>query len=159
MSKTIGDKLEASKSGLDALLTYANGVTGQDDVSIGDAVKTLADGFGQGGGGPNDFVQVHNSSTDINDVYVDRSGNQKPYAGWAATDWIPCDDYTIVIRNDENIGSTSGTYCAVYDKDKKWISSVASVTKISPGWAYLRFSGLSGRIRNLKIWVSKYEIL
>lgn len=51
MSKTIGEKLEASVNGLDALLTYANGVTGESDVSIGDAVKTLADGFGGGGAG------------------------------------------------------------------------------------------------------------
>lgn len=48
---TIPEKLQASKDGLDALLNYANGVTGQDDANIGDAVKTLCDGFGQGGTG------------------------------------------------------------------------------------------------------------
>lgn len=40
--------LEDTKSRLDALLTYANGVTGAADTNIGDAVKTLADGYGHG---------------------------------------------------------------------------------------------------------------
>lgn len=39
---------DESKSRLDALLTYANGVTGQADTNIGDAIKTLCDGFGGG---------------------------------------------------------------------------------------------------------------
>lgn len=46
----IKEIIDDSKSRLDALLTYANGVTGADDSNIGDAVKTLADGFGGGGG-------------------------------------------------------------------------------------------------------------
>lgn len=48
---TIHEKLTASKNGLDALLAYANGVTGGADANIGDAIRTLADGYGQGGGG------------------------------------------------------------------------------------------------------------
>lgn len=42
----IKQTLEDSKSKLDALLTYANGVTGAEDTNIGDAIKTLCDGFG-----------------------------------------------------------------------------------------------------------------
>lgn len=41
--------LDDIKDRLDALLTYANGVTGESDTSIGDAIQTLADGYGQGG--------------------------------------------------------------------------------------------------------------
>lgn len=41
--------LDDIKDRLDALLTYANGVTGESDTSIGDAIETLADGYGQGG--------------------------------------------------------------------------------------------------------------
>ncbi len=33
----------------DALIAYANGVTGAGDTRLGDAIKTLADGYGQGG--------------------------------------------------------------------------------------------------------------
>lgn len=60
---TIGEKLEASKNGLDALLTYANGVTGASDSSIGDAVKTLADGFGHGGLSPILQVELNETMT------------------------------------------------------------------------------------------------
>lgn len=42
--------LEDTKDRLNALLTYANEVTGESDTSIGDAIHTLADGYGSGGG-------------------------------------------------------------------------------------------------------------
>lgn len=48
---TIGEQLNQSADAMDALLTYANGVTEQADSTIGDAIKTLCDGFGHGGGG------------------------------------------------------------------------------------------------------------
>lgn len=50
LSKTIGEKLNDGNAALTALLTYANGVTGAADTNIGNAVKTLADGYDQGGG-------------------------------------------------------------------------------------------------------------
>lgn len=40
--------LESTKARLNALLTYVNEITGADDTSIGDAIHTLADGFGGG---------------------------------------------------------------------------------------------------------------
>lgn len=43
------DKLENIQSQTEALLDYANGVTGGADERLGDAVKTLAEGFGGGG--------------------------------------------------------------------------------------------------------------
>lgn len=46
---TIGEKLNASNDALSSLLTYANGVTGAEDTNIGDAIKTLCDGFVGGG--------------------------------------------------------------------------------------------------------------
>ena len=44
------DKMQAIQSQTEALLGYANGVTGAADTRLGDAVKTLADGYWQGGG-------------------------------------------------------------------------------------------------------------
>lgn len=46
---TLKSTLDDIKSRLTALLAYANGVTGESDTSIGDAIETLADGYGQGG--------------------------------------------------------------------------------------------------------------
>jgi len=39
---------------IQALTTYANGVTGASDTTLTDAVETLAEGYGQGGGGTTD---------------------------------------------------------------------------------------------------------
>lgn len=36
---------------INALTTYANGITGKSDANLPDAVRSLADGYGQGGGG------------------------------------------------------------------------------------------------------------
>lgn len=44
------DKLSQAKSTLDNLLAFANNKTKKDDVSIGDAIKTLVDGYGGGSG-------------------------------------------------------------------------------------------------------------
>ena len=41
--------LEDTQDRLEALLTYANSVTGVEDTSVGDAIETLANGYGQGG--------------------------------------------------------------------------------------------------------------
>ena len=42
------DKLSQAKTTLDNLLAFANNKTGKGDTSIGDAIKTLADGYGGG---------------------------------------------------------------------------------------------------------------
>ena len=39
----------ANKNTLNLLVDYANGVTGNSDTNIGDAIKTLCDGYEQGG--------------------------------------------------------------------------------------------------------------
>ena len=46
---SLASVLQDTKARLDALLVYANETTGQSDVSIGDAIRTLTDGFGGGG--------------------------------------------------------------------------------------------------------------
>lgn len=53
------EKMAEIKSEAESLLEYANGVTGAGDVRLGDAIKTLADGFGAGGdGGGAEFTEV-----------------------------------------------------------------------------------------------------
>lgn len=54
---SITSVLHDTKARLDGLLEYANETTGQSDVSIGDAIKTLADGYG--GGGTSYFNNVY----------------------------------------------------------------------------------------------------
>lgn len=47
---SITEKLLASKNALASLLTFANAKTGKADPDIGEAIRTLVDGYGQGGG-------------------------------------------------------------------------------------------------------------
>lgn len=50
---------------IQSLLTYANGVTGEEDTTLGDAVRTLADGFGGGGEDENLAKLIDRSITSI----------------------------------------------------------------------------------------------
>lgn len=124
---TIGEKLEASKNGLDALLTYANGVTGAADTNIGDAVKTLADGFG----GSSPLVELAGVGEVVEDAYVD-AGMIKPYSGWSVSKSyvLPNGARNIFILLNTPAQSTmSNTYTAVYNANGVYIGkTVGSIT-------------------------------
>lgn len=97
--------IDDSKSRLDALLTYANGVTGVADVSIGDAVKTLCDGFGQGGG--TEKIDGTYSITNFNAQKAIPFGTE-----W--TDYLAIWEYTAAeqwIATGENKNLTIGGVC------------------------------------------------
>lgn len=91
---------DESKSRLDALLTYANGVTGQTDSSIGDAIKTLSAGYGRGGSEPTVLKTVDfGGSNRPNSVYL----NVDDYPGYtfyfadiqaeaSSSDWLYIND-------------------------------------------------------------------
>ena len=53
---------------IDALTAYANSVTGESDTTLPDAVRTLADGYGQGGGDSIWASIVDRTVTEINDT-------------------------------------------------------------------------------------------
>lgn len=55
------------KNKIDLLLDYANGVTEKGDTNIGDAIKTLADGYGQGGDDIADSIVSRTIEEYIND--------------------------------------------------------------------------------------------
>lgn len=52
--------------GIDALTTYANGITGESDTNLSDAVASLGDGYGGGSGYPGIEIKT-NSSGQITD--------------------------------------------------------------------------------------------
>lgn len=52
---TIRQKISSLDYAADAYLNYANSVTGASDENVGDAIMTLAAGYGQGGGGIQSF--------------------------------------------------------------------------------------------------------
>lgn len=60
---SIASTLQDTKARLDSLLTFANETTGQSDVSIGDAIKSLVDGFGQGGSSYEKYTATANCTT------------------------------------------------------------------------------------------------
>lgn len=52
---------------INALTAYANEVTGESDTTLSEAVHTLADGYGQGGGDTIWTAIVERTATEIND--------------------------------------------------------------------------------------------
>lgn len=55
---------------INALTTYANSVTGESDTNLTDAVHTLADGYGQGGGTENVTLNIVDSLGAVEGVYI-----------------------------------------------------------------------------------------
>lgn len=59
------DKLESIQGQTSALLDYANGVTGAGDTRLGDAIRTLADGYGGGCGIEPYYTETVEVTTDL----------------------------------------------------------------------------------------------
>ena len=60
------------KSKIQSLISAANNATGESDTTLTDAVQTLVDGYGQGGGGP--VIEVPDGYTQLE--YLESSGTQ-----------------------------------------------------------------------------------
>lgn len=116
---SITSTLQDTKARLDSLLEYANETTGQSDVSIGDAIKTLADGFGGGGDNKNFFVhtfteQIATSASGSNIVIPHNLGKIPTYVD---VEYIGTINYTTPIvkwggngqSNYKAGGSTNGS--------------------------------------------------
>lgn len=68
----LSEKLTEIKSEITSLLAFANDTTKVSDTRLGDAIRTLADGFGQGGGGlgfvdHGEIVKTNNASVTISE--------------------------------------------------------------------------------------------
>ncbi len=55
---------------INALTTYANSVTGASDTNLTDAVHTLADGYGQGGGAENVTLTIVDNFGASNGIHI-----------------------------------------------------------------------------------------
>lgn len=61
----------ALSSKIQALINYANETTRAGDTRLGDAVKTLCDGYGGGGGGPTFYDYLMPTTNNNNGAYID----------------------------------------------------------------------------------------
>lgn len=130
---TISKKLTASKNGLTALLEYANQTTGQSDTDIGEAIRTLCDGYGQGGGGgiaepysilkPGGVVELYGLTEFIKDL-------------------IP--NYATTITGMENIKILPVSAFNSY-RSMKSIPNMPNLEEINY-YCFLNNAGLTGRI-------------
>lgn len=58
------ENLTSIKSQITSLITYANTTTGKSDTTIGDAIDSLVDGYGGGGGNPEIVEELCTLTTD-----------------------------------------------------------------------------------------------
>lgn len=106
--------LTESKQTLDALLTYANEATGTEDTSIGDAIRTLVDGYGQGGGSDLDNFMVWYSDDNVNWIPMTKHPNwDKTITNTKAHQMV---DRTVVNLNGTvpSVSATNHWYMPVY---------------------------------------------
>lgn len=58
-AEAVAERWMAEKTALDALLSYANEATQAGDADIGEAIRTLVDGYGKGGDSPVPTIDGH----------------------------------------------------------------------------------------------------
>lgn len=131
----LADKLRTIKTNLSSLLTYANGVTGKADVSIGEAVRSLADGYGGGGGAD---ISITTVTPTTENHYIEVGGDKIPDLMFI----LPVTQYTESWRDCYDIsnyyGKISGVYWSMYpefqlfsDSGQYWTLDCTMVTEDS----------------------------
>lgn len=91
---------------INALTTYANGITGKSDTNLPDAVRSLADGYGQGGETDYDAVTLPAEYQRVE--YIESSGTQfisLPFG------FSPSDEIHIKAAIDTSMGSDKFMVC------------------------------------------------
>lgn len=81
---SITEKLLASKNALANLLAYANAKTGKSDPDIGEAIRTLVDGYGGGGGLPDGITEMATGTVVFDANRNLYASNYKPEHGMSA---------------------------------------------------------------------------
>lgn len=116
---------------IEALTTYSNGVTGESDTTLSDAVESLADGYG-GGGGISDGYEITALDADGFPTAVDHYGTEvhrQQY--WNRTDsdgfWKKLESITF-----KNAVTSIGTY-AFTNCSKLAVPDLSHVTSIGTG--------------------------
>ena len=146
---------DESKSRLDALLAYANGITGQEDANIGDAVKTLCDGYGHGSGGAI-FELVEGIGNVVTNAYIS-NGVEIAYTGWNISKYYPAVYMDKLLANY----AFQTVYCAVYDESFNYVGNPLNedgfyFIRIANA-AYIRFSGNTSIVNSIKVVRYKEE--
>lgn len=93
---------------------------------------------GSGGGG--NYTDAAWDGSLVSNVYIDRSsGNEVPYSGWSATDYIDISGQTTVYRSGKIVGAD---YNAWYDSSKNFISGFGSgsADTVPANAAFVRYS-------------------
>ena len=151
---------DSVKSKLQELINQANAATGKTDADLTAAVGRLFAGFGQGGGGGLIIgtYNLHDSSTDIKNIYIN-NGVETSYSGWTATDYIHIKANT-VYAVQVDYGNINGAYCALYDSGKNYAKNIDGGLQNVPDCVslffgidgYIRFSSSSSIINNLSLY-------
>ena len=151
---------DSVKSKLQGLIDQANTATGDTDADLTTAVGRLIAGFGQGGGLIIGAKNMHDSSTDTANIYLNK-GAEKPYSGWSATDYIPIKADTVyAVQNNDIVSAIKGEYSALYDSDKKYknnfrggfLNVQGGASMLIGDEGYIRFSAQTNVINNLSVF-------
>lgn len=87
---------------IEALTAYANEITGKNDTTLSDAVASLADGYGQGGGGVSDGYEITALDANGFPTAVDHYGievHRQQYWNRTSSDGFWCNLESITFKN------------------------------------------------------------
>lgn len=137
-----------------------------DAIRSGDLKALISAIEGNGGGVSGEFevdtsTNLHDTSTDTPNVYINGSKGEAAYNGWSATDYIPL---TVGQYYALKATSIDGRYCAFYNENKDWVNNLAGTGSSFTTSAmncyvifkatspFVRFSATTSPITNLKLY-------
>ena len=103
-------------------------------------------GGGSGGGG--NYTDDTWDGSLIDNVYIATNGEEVPYGGWSATDYLDVSGHTSLYRNG---GINNASYNAWYDENKVFISYFGSsqngIDIIPNNAKFVRYSSATGSMQ------------
>ena len=126
-AEAVAERWMAEKTALDALLTYANDATSAGDTDIGEAIRTLVDGYGKGGGDIFPFTKV--------DVPIHEFASYSQLTNFASdfiTTYVPSNDAYVVLIDFKNNTKTAraGISAKILMSNRTMITNYSSVSRV-----------------------------
>lgn len=144
------------KARLDGLLSFANETTGAGDVSLGDAVLTLANGYGGGGSDHLTFVREYIVPESWEN---DTQGNPVAIFNAVFGDITQEDGFVyFIVMIGNNASQINYRGDLIYKANKVWLSSDRATMNISGAWRN-NFTIYRAFNTDSSIWVSQGTVL
>lgn len=137
------------------LTSIANSIRLKTGKSNGITVDNMPDEIKKISSSGSDIIfNIHDSTTDVANEYIEPDGTIKGYTGWSRSDYIEINgNVNTVICPNSNSG-----YCCFFDTDKNWVSRLTLPIYSIPETAkYMIVSASTYDLTKMKLYLANLQ--